>query len=686
MVQSVPRRRQALSIANKESAVTAADLCPNVNAKAVLISRGGLFLFLTTLATLVASAYKLADFELASRADARRDGIFRVQPYAKHLEQQLRLSVSVTVALSVLLAHDDCRVLERGFPSIAQHLLESNRGITTLQLLPNGVIRYVHPLQGNEASVGLDLLDPANPARLNRTLHTIRSRDVSFDGPRTLVQGGVGLIATLPIFTDYANSTFTGPTVNGRQLVFWGLATMISKIDDLVSTVGFETLVSSGMQYQLINKKTSTAFAASADSLLSGSMLSDFEAMSIQYGPENDPKVDWELRVVPANGWPRFGTGFIIQTVLAVLAVIAGFYCSYNLVFQEEIIKGVNKAIIGFDLDGAVRMYIPGRAASFVKKAEDDLQATAPAATGTDGAGFDSLAVAALQSAPAAASITITAAAAAVVPIPAHEVHYRARGRTRGLAPAAAVLGAAVDAAEEPRMSQSLPLAPMPVGIASTPDDSKIGLASWVASCSQPASAPQPTPRGTAACLTDHLTSLDSDLSALARLQGQLKAAATFSGAIEQAGSSGPVAPAAASPPSPEPAVGARVVHRTIACDGCGMSPLEGTRYKCMNCQTHAFERERELTSALDSLQAALKQAQMHAFERERESTSALDSLQAALKQAQMHASERERELTSAVDSLQEELNCLRASTEHIVKIYDRTVNGKIAAGDWQRT
>ena len=76
----------------------------------------------------------------------------------------------------------------------------------------------------------------------------------------------------------------------------------------------------------------------------------------------------------------------------------------------------------------------------------------------------------------------------------------------------------------------------------------------------------------------------------------------------------------------------------------------------------------------------------MHASERERESTSALDSLQAALKQAQMHAFERERELTSAVDSLQAELNCLRASTEHIVKIYDRTVNGKIAAGDWQRT
>jgi sensor domain CHASE-containing protein len=179
MAQTVPRRRPALAVASKEEhAVTAADLCPHVNAKAVLLSRGGLFLFLTTLATLVASAYKLADFELASRAEARRDGVFLVTPYAKHLEQQLRLSVSVTVALGVLLQHDDCRVLERGFPSIAQNLLDSNRGVSTLQLLPDGVIRQVQPLPGNERALGLDLLDPTDPARRNRTVQIVRSREV----------------------------------------------------------------------------------------------------------------------------------------------------------------------------------------------------------------------------------------------------------------------------------------------------------------------------------------------------------------------------------------------------------------------------------------------------------------------------------------------------------------------------
>ena len=74
-------------------------------------------------------------------------------------------------------------------------------------------------------------------------------------------------------------------------------------------------------------------------------------------------------------------------------------------------------------------------------------------------------------------------------------------------------------------------------------------------------------------------------LSATLTAMGHKHAAVSrLASRLAECGSSGPVAPAAASPPSPEPAVGARVVHRTITCDGCGMSPLEGTRYKCMNC------------------------------------------------------------------------------------------------------
>ena len=69
------------------------------------------------------------------------------------------------------------------------------------------------------------------------------------------MQGGVAIIAQLPIFTDYANSSFLGPMLNGRQLRFWGFVTVISKISDLLSTVGFERLTSTGMEYQLVNKK-----------------------------------------------------------------------------------------------------------------------------------------------------------------------------------------------------------------------------------------------------------------------------------------------------------------------------------------------------------------------------------------------------------------------------------------------
>jgi hypothetical protein len=222
--------------------------------------------------------------------------------------------------------------------------------------------------------------------------------------------------------------------------------------------------------------------------------LSDFETMPIQYG--EDAKVDWELRVVPTNGWPRFGTGFIIQTVLAVLAVIAGFYCSYNLVFQEEIIKGVNKAIIGFDLDGAVRMFIPCRAASFVRQAED-LLAAAPTVS---------------EAAPGAAAGT------------AGELET----------PRSAALLDMENPVQQSRRRRG-PVTP-------SADAGQLNMASWVASMdvdvdlppnniTLPVSLPLAT---FTADLNSHLADLDSDVEKLFALQRQLEAAAAIAAECAQ--------------------------------------------------------------------------------------------------------------------------------------------------------
>lgn len=43
-------------------------------------------------------------------------------------------------------------------------------------------------------------------------------------------------------------------------------------------------------------------------------------------------------------------------------------------------------------------------------------------------------------------------------------------------------------------------------------------------------------------------------------------------------------------------------VHLSVTCNGCGQSPLLGTRYKCLNCDINLCAMCAKITSTLDDL------------------------------------------------------------------------------------
>ncbi|WP_245796884.1 CHASE domain-containing protein, partial [Vibrio aerogenes] len=85
--------------------------------------------------------------------------------------------------------------------------------VRNIGLAPDDVISYVYPLKGNEKAVGLDFRTV--PAQYKTVQMARETKQVVIAGPLELVQGGRGLIARYPIFTDlpYNNNYWGGLSV-----------------------------------------------------------------------------------------------------------------------------------------------------------------------------------------------------------------------------------------------------------------------------------------------------------------------------------------------------------------------------------------------------------------------------------------------------------------------------------------
>lgn len=95
------------------------------------------------------------------------------------------------------------------FKKLSESLIEQNSLIRNITLAPNNIINYVYPLTGNEAALGLDLLN--HPTQGAATKVMIETGEPVLAGPYDLVQGGVGVIHRVPIFlTDELGSSYWG--------------------------------------------------------------------------------------------------------------------------------------------------------------------------------------------------------------------------------------------------------------------------------------------------------------------------------------------------------------------------------------------------------------------------------------------------------------------------------------------
>lgn len=110
------------------------------------------------------------------------------------------------------------------FVDFAASFIHNTKGIRNLSVYPDGIAKFVYPLDNNEALLGLNLFTHPDPnVRLNAE-RTMLTTDMTFLGPIDLAQGGVGILSRQSVFEGYR---------------FWGFVSVVLDVRPILEEAGF---------------------------------------------------------------------------------------------------------------------------------------------------------------------------------------------------------------------------------------------------------------------------------------------------------------------------------------------------------------------------------------------------------------------------------------------------------------
>lgn len=155
----------------------------------------------------------------------------------QNFEQVLKTSYVTTLTLAMTV-NDEGK--PENFDKVAEQLVDSNAAIDAVQLVPEGIIKYVYPYKANKDALNFNILE--DPKVRGEALKSVESRLIYFAGPLELKQGGMAVIGRLPIFQENR---------------FWGFSAVIIRMKTLIKATGIESIDSRYyFQFSKINPTT----------------------------------------------------------------------------------------------------------------------------------------------------------------------------------------------------------------------------------------------------------------------------------------------------------------------------------------------------------------------------------------------------------------------------------------------
>lgn len=217
--------------------------------------------------------------------------------------------------------------------TIATKLLGKAQYVRSVALAPNNVITLVYPVKGNEQAIGFDFR--TQPEQLKTVLLAKQRQGVYIAGPVNLVQGGVGLIARYPIFSD-----------SPANKVYWGSVSVVIDYNKLLAETGLTSFKGAdiALKTQALNSESEHVFYGS-ETL--------FDRPDMEY-PIRLPSGTWQLAAkFNLNNQAQtqyinsaiFGIGGLTTLLIYVIMILLyrHYQHTHNAALQDELTQLPNR-------------------------------------------------------------------------------------------------------------------------------------------------------------------------------------------------------------------------------------------------------------------------------------------------------------------------------------------------------
>ncbi len=172
------------------------------------------------------------------KVNERREMGQTLENLHQNIEQCLKGCYTTTLTLALTI--NDSGTPDN-FESISSQLLASNNSISAVQLVPDGVIKYIYPLEENKSALNLNIFKI--PSIRNEAFKSLADKKMYFAGPLVLRQGGIGIVGRLPVY---------------KKNKFWGFSAVVIKFKDLLKVSGINSIDTNKYYFQFskINPNT----------------------------------------------------------------------------------------------------------------------------------------------------------------------------------------------------------------------------------------------------------------------------------------------------------------------------------------------------------------------------------------------------------------------------------------------